>query len=153
MVRYLDKENEMELLGDLFNIFYRNMESVALMEGCFEEEKAEWVTCIGAALRKPPRQILLLCAGNALAGFCMYYINGDLLMIEELQIQRAYQRTVLAAELFRFIGYNLLPQVRWMEAYAHSRNAASQRLMKKLGMEELGDDDRFLHFRMDVAKI
>lgn len=153
MIRILDKENEMGLLGELFDILYRNMESVAPFQGSFQEEKAEWIACVGAALEKPPRQMLLLYAGETLAGFCMYYIRGDTLMIEEVQITGAYQRTMLAAELFRFIRRNLLPQVRWIEAYADRRNTASQRLMIKLGMEQIGDDENFLHFRGNAVRI
>ena len=147
MVRFLDKDKEMGLLSELFDIFYRNMESVATFQGGFQEEKAEWTACVGGALQKPPRQILLLYAGETLAGFCMYYIRGDVLMVEELQIKSAYQRTVLAAELFRFVRRNLLPKVEWIEAYAHQPNAASQCLMRKLGMEQVGQDGIFLHFR------
>ena len=152
MVRFLDKAHEMNLLGELFGILYGNMQSVAPMEGSFEEEKAEWIACVGAALRKPPRQILLLCAGEQLAGFCMYYINGDTLMVEEVQIRGEYQKTVLSAELFRFIWQHLLPKTGCLEAYADRRNTSSQLLMRKLDMELIGDDGRFVHFRMDTSK-
>ena len=153
MVRFLNKENEIGMLRELFDILYRNMESIAPSQGCFQEEKAEWIDCIGAAMKKPPRQMLLLYAGDTLAGFCMYYINGDAMMVEEVQIRREYQRTVMAAELFRYIRHHLLPNVCRLEAYADRRNTASQHLMKKLGMEQIDDDGRFLHFRMNTTKI
>lgn len=152
MVRFLDKEKEMDLLGELFDILYENMEPVVPFDGGYQEERAEWIACVGAALRKPPRQILLLCAGEQLAGFCMYYINGDTMMVEEVQIRGEYQKTVLSAELFRFIRQHLLPKTGCLEAYADRRNTASQLLMRKLGMELIGDDGRFVHFRMDTSK-
>ena len=152
MVRYLDKDREMGLLGPMFDILYRNMDPIAPFQGSFQEERAGWIVCIGEALKKPPRKMLLLYAGETLAGFCMYYIRGDILMVEEVQISRPYQRTVLTAELFRFIRCELLPQVRWVEAYADRRNTASQQLMKKLGMEQIGDDGSYLHFRMDASQ-
>lgn len=153
MVRYLDKEKEMGLLDELFDILYRNMETIAPLHGSFQEEKTEWIACIGSALKKPPRQMLLLYAGETLAGFFMFYISGDILMVEEVQVSSPYQRTVLTAELFRFIRYRLLPQVHRVEAYADHRNTVSQHLMSKLGMEQIGDDGRFLHFRINAEKI
>ena len=151
MVRYLDKEKEMVLLNELFDILYQNMESVVPFEGEFRKEKAEWIACVGAALKRPPRQILLLYAGETLAGFCMYYVNGGTMMVEEVQISFDYQKTLHAAELFRFIRDNLMPQVHWLEAYADYRNISSQQLMRKLGMEQIGNDGRFLHFRMNTV--
>ena len=82
----------------------------------------------------------------------MYYINGDTMMVEEVQIRGEYQKTVLSAELFRFIRQHLLPKTGCLEAYADRRNTASQLLMRKLGMELIGDDGRFVHFRMDTSK-
>lgn len=153
MIRLLDKERELGLLPQLFDLFYENMSVIAPEDRPYEEQKREWLSCIGEALTREPRQILLFYAGKTLAGFCMYYIRGDMLMIEELQIRAAYQKTVLAAELYRFVRRNLLAKVNWIEAYAHGTNAASQRLMKKLGMEQVGCDGGFLHFRGKTEKI
>lgn len=104
MVRFLDKEKEMYLLGELFDILYGNMEPAAPFDGSYQEEKAEWTACVGAALRKPPRQMLLLCAGEQLAGFCMYYINGDTMMVEEVQIRGEYQKQYCQQSCFGSSG-------------------------------------------------
>ena len=149
MIRWLEKEHELNRLSDLFEILYRNMESIAPMGEDYEAEKEAWVTCITRALSKAPRQILLIFVGDDLAGFCMYYIREDLLMVEELQLKPAYQKTVLAAEIFRFLRRNLFQKVRWIEAYADRRNLQSRALMEKLGMVMLEEPEEsdFVHFR------
>lgn len=153
MVRLLDKTSERHFLEQLFGLLHENMQHIAPSGQSYEEEKAQWIACVGEALEKPPRQMLLLYAGETLAGFCMYYIHGDILMVEEVQIKSAYRRSLLSVELFRFVQQHLLPQVRWIEAYADQRNVDSQRLMEKLGMKQIGSDGNFLHFRGDTSQI
>ena len=154
MIRWMDKERELALLEDLFRILWQNMESVAPMVDDFEAENAAWVACITQALTKAPRQILLIFSGDDLAGFCMYYIREDMLMVEELQLKPEYRKTVLASEIFRFLWLNLFPKVRWIEAYADRRNLKSQALMEKFRMEPLEEpeDSGFVHYRGSIAK-
>ena len=155
MIRWMEKDRELPLLADLFVILYRNMESVAPLGEDYGAEQATWVSCITQALTKAPRQILLIYSGDDLAGFCMYYIREDLLMVEELQLKPAYQKTVLAAEIFRFLRRTLFPKVRWIEAYADRRNLRSQALMEKLGMVMLEEpeESNFVHFRGSAADL
>lgn len=149
MVRYLDKDKEQGLLPELFDLLYENMTPIAPFSASFEAEKRQWLSCIGEALQKDPRQMLLLYRGSVLAGFCMYYINGGKLMVEEVQIREAYRRTTLAVELFRFLK-GILPQdAVYIEAFADKRNIPSRNLMENHGMEPIGEtpDGSCIHYR------
>ena len=116
MVRYLDKGRELALLSELFDLLYENMEHITPFTGSFSDEKIQWLSCIAEAIEKEPRKILLLYRKTELAGFCMYYINGGKLMVEEMQIRSSYQRTSIAAELFRFLRKILPPDTNKVES-------------------------------------
>lgn len=149
MVRYLDKEKELELLPELFDLLYENMHSIAPFSESYEGEKGQWVHCIKDALKREPRRMLLLYAGNTLAGFCMYYINDGKLMVEEVQIRKEYRHTTVAAELFQFLKHILTPDVAYIEAFADKRNLNSRHLMEKRHMKPIGQtpDGTCIHYR------
>lgn len=155
MVRYLDKERELTLLPALFDVMYENMKEIAPFAEGYEAEKLQWVSCITEAMQKEPRKILLLYRKTELVGFCMYYINGGKLMVEEMQIRNAYQRTSIAAELFRFLKRNLMPDTEFVEAFADQRNTHSRKLMEKHGINPIGEtpDGVFVHYRGKVSCI
>lgn len=155
MVRYLDKERELGLLPALFDLLYGNMKDIAPFSGSIDAEKSQWITCIAEAIQKEPRKILLLYRESELAGFCMYYINGGKLMVEEMQICSAYRRTSIGAELFRFLKKILPPDTGYVEAFADKRNGLSRRLMEKHGMEPVGEtpDGTCLHYRGAVNSL
>ena len=155
MVRYLDKERELPLMGMLFDLMHENMAEAVPSGLAREWEKAKWLAEVVPALKKEPRQIVLLYCKGMLAGFCMYYINGGKLMVEEVQIRRAYQRTSVAAELFRFLKGILPPDTACIEAFADKRNLDSRRFMEKHGMVVIGEtpDGTCVHYRGDARYI
>ena len=139
-------------LPQLFDLFYRNMNTIAPSGMSYEEERAEWLSAVSPALDKAPRQILLCCEDGKLAGYIQYYTRGDLLMIEELQLAAIYQRSTVFFSLVRAL-VRLLPEgIRYVEAFADSRNRRSIALMKKLGMEIL-EETEFVHLRGDAGAI
>lgn len=155
MVRLLDKKTEIGLLEDLFGILYENMRAVTPFDRCFEEERSAWVTTVGSALQKEPRKILLLFSQQELIGFCMFYVNGGIFMVEELQIRREFQRSAAFAECYRYFPGQLPRDVAFIEAYADRRNISSQALMRKAGMEPVGEtpDGSCIHFRGNAGRI
>lgn len=149
MVRYLDKEREIPMMGMLFDLMHETMAEAVPLGLAREWEKAKWLAEVVPALKKAPRQIVLLYYKDTLAGFCMYYVNGGKLMVEEVQISKAYQRTSVAAELFRFLKEILPPDTVYIEAFADKRNLNSRNLMEKHGMEPVGEtpDGTCIHYR------
>ena len=144
MVRLLDKERELCLMEKLFDLMRENMpESVS------QWEKENWLAEVIPALKKVPRQIALLYCKGVLAGFCMYYINSEKLMVEELQIRKEYRQTILAVELYRFLKEILPKDTLYVEAYADKDNRISRNLMEKHGMRPVDatPDGSCIHYK------
>ncbi len=145
---YLDKSQKDQWLPILFDLLYENMSVIAPSEEPYEAQKEEWFGNVSPALDKAPRQIILCFADGKFAGYVQYYTRDDLLMVEELQIQKAYQRTTLFAALWKHLRVLLPDSIHYIEAYADPRNTNSLTIMKKLGMEpmEFGNP-AFVHLR------
>lgn len=151
MVRLLDKEKELHMLGKLFDLMQYNMADVAPTAW----KKAKWLAEVGGALKKQPRQIALMYSVGNLAGFCMYYVNGGVFMVEELQLLREYRSTGVIAQLWKFFLRMVPEDTRYMEAYTDRENAYSQKLLGRMGLKivDRTADGQLLHFRGDFGKI
>ena len=86
-------------------------------------------------------------------GYIQYYTREDLLMVEEVQIRKDHQGTLLFLRLCRQLLSALPEEIRVVEAYADPRNAKSLRLMARLGMEQLTYSGEFAHLRGDAEAI
>ena len=151
---FLDKTQKDCWLPKLFEILYHNMKDIAPSGVSYEEEREEWLSAVGPALDKAPRQIVLIHAGASLVGYFQYYVNGGIFMVEEIQIVPEYQGTTLLFALFRFLGNVLPDEIETLAAYAHKSNVRSQRIMKKLGMEQAGEnEDEFYYFKGDFRPL
>ena len=155
MVRLLNKEEELSLIGNLFDLMCENMTEVAPTGLTCEWEKAKWLAEVIPALKKAPRQIALLYCKGMLVGFCMYYVNAGVFMVEELQIQRGYRSSGVIVELWKFFKRTVPEETVYMEAYTDLENAYSAKLLQKLGLElvETTAGGRLKHFRGEFDKI
>ena len=154
MIRFLDKEKELHLLEQLFDLLYENMHTIS--SGLpYEEEKQQWLCEVGPALAKPPRQIVLMYHADTLVGYLQYYINKGLFMVEEIQLRKDCRATSLFVSLWKFMSPILPEDTHTIEAYADPKNLLSQSLMKKLGMEVIEDPSckNLLHYRGSLNKI
>ncbi len=151
----LDKQEKALWLPSLFDVLYENMKMIAPSEETYEQQRAGWLAEVSGALEKAPRQIILCFSNGELAGFVQYYTRENLLMVEEVQLKAAYQRTMMFGCLCRFMVSVLPPQIAFVEAYAESSNLHSRRMMERLGMEYIHDETppRFLHLRGDAKRI
>ena len=130
------------------------MKDIAPSGVSYEEEREEWLSAVGPALDKAPRQIVLIYDGVSLAGYFQYYVNGGIFMVEEIQLVPEYQGTTLFCALFRFLGEVLPDGIETLAAYAHKSNIRSQRIMKKLGMVQTGEDQGdFCYFKGDFPRL
>ena len=151
---FLDKTQKDRWLPKLFDILYHNMKNIAPSGVSYEEEREEWLSAVGPALDKAPRQIILMYAGDFLAGYFQYYVNGGVFMVEEIQIVPEYQGTTLLLTLFRFLGCALPEGIETVAAYAHKANIRSRTIMKKLGMEQTGENEGdFLFYKGDFHPV
>ena len=150
---FLNKQEKEYWLPKLFDLLYDNMASIAPSELPYEEEKRQWLEAVSPALEKAPRQIILCFADGKIAGFVQFYIRQKLLMVEEVQVAKTYHRSFVFYRLCRFLLEQLPPEIEIVEAYAEKRNLHSLRIMGKLGMEIVGEEDPFVHLRGDATPI
>ena len=100
---FLDKQRCGELLPVLFDILYENMRDIVPSGLSYEQEKIEWLAEVLPAMKKTPRQMVLIKDGDEVAGYCQYYVNSGILMVEELQLKARYQRTRALYRLCLFL--------------------------------------------------
>ena len=155
MIRFLDKEKEMYLLEQLFDLLYENMRTIAPSGLPYKAEKQQWLSEVAPAMAKAPRQIVLLFDGEELAGYLQYYINNGLFMVEEIQLRKDCRVSSLFVSLWKFMSRIIPEDTQTIEAYADPRNHLSCKLMAKLGMEmvEDGSYGHLLHFRGTMKSI
>lgn len=147
---FLNKQEKETWLPRLFDLLYENMRAIAPSGLSYDAEKAQFLANVSPALEKAPRQIILCFSDGDLAGYAQYYTRDDVLMVEEVQLRKAYQRSFAFYRLCKHLLFILPPEIRYVEAYAEKRNAYSQNIMAKLGMEVLEEDGPFLHLRGEL---
>ena len=149
----LDKKEKSFWLPRMFDLMYENMKDIAPSGLEYGEGRAEFLSNVSPALEKGPRQVLLAVEDGALLGYLQYYTRDDLLMVEEAQIRKDHQNTLLFLGLCRALLKLLPAEIRVVEAYADPRNSKSRRLMARLGMEEVPESGAFIHLRGSARKI
>lgn len=145
----------MHLLEQLFDLLYENMSGIAPTGLSYQEEKEQFLSEVGPALARGPRQIVVLYDGLEPVGYLQYYVSGGVFMVEELQLRRQWQATPAAASLWKFVSRVLPEDTRFLEAYADPRNTHSRRLMEKLGMKPVEDGAcaGLLHYRGSLDRL
>ena len=150
-ISFMDKDQKDLWLPKMFDLLYENMQVVAPNNLPYEAQKAQFLSEVSPALEKAPRQVILCVQGNTLVGFLQYYTREDLLVIEEVQLRKEFQRTLTFYHLCKFISASLPKEVAFLEAYTHKSNHRSQKLLQKLGLSII-EDGPFLHFRGSSQK-
>ena len=151
----LNKSEKSSFLPLLFDIFYNNTIELAPSEKSYELQRDEWLSEVSPALDKEPRKVILCYSDGELAGFLMYYTRGELLMVEELQLKKKFQRTRAFYMLCKYFISVLPREIATVEAYALKNNFNSQGIMQYLGMEFVSHESEFplVHLRGSAEKI
>lgn len=152
---YLNKAEKDIWLPRLFDLLYENMKEIAPTGLSYAQEKAQFLANVSPALDKAPRQVLLALDGEILAGYVMFYTRNDLLMVEEAQIRKRFQGTLLFLSLCRRLMAAVPTDIRVVEAYADKRNENSLTIMARLGMVPVpGEaDSGFVHLCGDAETV
>ena len=153
--KYLNKTEKNTFLPLLFDIFYTNTVELAPSEKSYELQRDEWLSEVSPALDKEPRKVILCYSEGELAGFLMYYTRGELLMVEELQLKKKFQRTRMFYFLCKHLISVLPSDISIVEAYALKNNLNSQGIMQYLGMDFVPHEIEFplVHLRGSAEKI
>lgn len=153
MFTALNKNQKEHWLPILFDLFYENTQKIAPSDLPYKQEKEQWLGQVIPALEKDPRKIILCLLNNELAGYVQYYTNKNLLMIEEIQIAKDFQRTTLFFSLCKHLAQTLPPDLEIIEAFALKQNLYSRKLMNRLGMEQIEENDGFVHMRGSIQNM
>lgn len=145
---YADKRNLEPLLPELFGILYDNMQAMDFPQKTKEDAWREWQACVGPALEKEARQLVLMHRDGRLVGFFMYYLRTDTntLMMEEIQLRRDCQGTGLFRGLYQWLVRELPSDILWVEAFAGKQNERSLAILRKLGLTVV-EQDRFYRLK------
>ena len=140
--KFADKLQLKLLLPDLFRILHSNMSIIVPTNNSYNEDYEIWSSYIIPAIQKEERQIVLMFAESKLVGYFQYYINSDTvsLMMEEIQIIKAFQGTGLFSEFYNWLIKSLPKNIMYVEAYANKKNLKSQSILKHLGLVESGEN-------------
>ncbi len=139
---FADKQELERILPDLFRILHSNMSIIAPTNNSYEDDFEIWSSYIIPAIQKEQRQIVLMYVECKLVGYFQYYINGDTnsLMMEEIQIEKAFQGTGLFSEFYNWLIKSLPKNIMYVEAYANKKNIKSQNILKSMGLVESGEN-------------
>lgn len=138
--RYLISGEETVFLPRMFDILYTNMMAIAPSDDSYEDNRRMWMDYIVPALSQGTVQVLLMFAGEELAGYFQYSIREDTLLVDEVEIRRDYQRSMLFYRLGQYLLTNLPKHIRYVESYVNKQNGNSISIHKKLGMEIIGEN-------------
>lgn len=152
--RYLEKAEKEMMLPQLFQILHTNMIRIAPTDCSYEEDQNVWMSYILPALEQGETSIILMYAGEKLAGYFQYRISGDTLQVDEIEIKPEYQRTMVFYRFCEFLLSQMPEQVKYLTSYVHVDNQNSISIHKGLGMACIGKNKSgtSLYFRGEAAK-
>ena len=136
----LNKSKTDKVLPELYDILYNNMSVIAPSGNNYEDDKQSWIPCITSALEKPQRQIILISQNTEIIGFFMYYVNNQILMMEEIQLKPKYHGSGIFNELYKYLFHILNDKIDFVEAYSNKQNIKSQNILVHLGLECIGEN-------------
>ena len=155
--RYLPKPPTPDVLDEIFDILATNMRVIAPTGLTYEEDRAQWLSCVPPALEKEARQIVLIYDRDELIGFFQYYVTADhsVFMMEEIQFKPAYHGSGLFGDLYRYLIPRLPENIQAVEAYADKRNQKSLAVLAHLGLTVIGENKNGIsyHLRGSYAEL
>ena len=148
--RYLQKPPSPDILEEIFTILATNMRVIAPTGLTYEEDRAQWLSCVPPALEKEARQIILIYDRDELIGFFQYYVTADraVFMMEEIQFKPAYHGIGLFGDLYRYLIPRLPKDIQAVEAYADKRNKKSLAVLFHLGLTVIGENKNGISYRL-----
>lgn len=153
--RYLLQEECKCILPQMFDILYTNMMSIAPSNAGYNEDRNMWLSYIQPTLEQGHVKVLLMFAGEELAGYFQYSIRGDTMLVDEVEIKPVYQRTMLFYRCGQFLLNNFPDGIQHLESYVNKNNRNSLSIHRKLDMEIIGENrsGRSWRFRGNVETI
>ncbi len=151
--RYLDKKKAKAVLPTVFSILHSNMSVIAPTGNSYAEDERIFLENVAPALEKAPRQIVLFYDGETLFGYFQYYVNGELFMMEEIQLKREYWHCGAFGEFYRWLLPLLPDGIARVEAFAHKKNENSRSILRHLGLRPIDENENHIHFRGEFSAL
>lgn len=155
--RFLEKPPAPEILDAIFDLLATSMRVIAPTGLTYEEDKATWMASVPPALEQENRQMVLIYAGDELAGYFQYSITTDhsVFSMEGIVIKEPYRGSGVFGDLYRFLIPRLPDDIRFVEASADKRNAKSLAVLGHLGLTIIGENKNGISYRLrgDFAKL
>lgn len=143
-IQYLSKYEFEEYANQLFNILYDNMTKILPSDVSREEDFACWSEAMKDGLKADTRRIIIafLKDTKEIIGYFQYSVNGDVLMMEEIEIATIYQgKENVFRRLYGYVLEHLENEICFTEAYANRRNTKSLGILARLGLSIVEKDD------------
>ena len=141
--RYLEKAAFSVYAASLFQILAGNMSAIAPTGNPRSKDYAAWKRAGTEGLNSTARRIILIYAGEPehIVGYFQYSADKELFMMEEIQIAAPYQhKHAIFRRLYAYALENLEEEPAFVEACAHKNNLKSMGILKKMGLEEIGQN-------------
>ena len=153
--RELSLDEDGEFLPRMFDILYTNMTAIAPSGASYEADMEMWRGYMEPALKEGSTKVILMLAGEELAGYLQYSILGEILRVDEVEIRRDYQRGMLFYRCGQYFLSNLPAGIHYVESYVNKQNRNSLSIHKKLGMEIIGENPsgRSWHMQGELAVV
>ena len=150
---YSEKSFVNKILPTLFSLFYENMRSIVPFEKAYDEFLIEWSSEVGNALKKEPRKLVLMYCECQFVGFCMYYVNNGIFMMEEIQIKKEFQGSGIFRLFYEWLVKRLPDDILFVEAFVNVENLKSQKILEHMGLSKFDEvqNGRFLHYKGNYA--
>ncbi len=142
---YLNKCEFENYARGLFSILCDNMSQIAPTGNSWEEDFQFWLQAMKEELQSEKRQIIMIIhkESEKVIGYFQYSVNKTVLMMEEIQIDQAYQgKHNIFRDLYGVVFENMEAGVEVVEAYANKKNTKSMGILGKLGLEIVGENKR-----------
>ncbi len=136
---YADNSKLKIILPRLFEILSANMNDIAPTGNSYDEDYKIWFSSIVPAMEKHQRKIVLMYFDEQIVGYFQYYINFSTFMMEEIQIEKSFQKTGVFSKLYNWLVEELPNDIETVEAYAHKKNIKSQGVLEHLGLKQVAE--------------
>jgi len=139
---YLKKENFDEIARALFEILANNMDGIAPTGNPREDDYKTWYGDVREKVINNEVQIVLAIddASNEIAAFFEYHTTKDTLVMDEIQIAKAYHgKGNVFRNIYGFVFDNIGTDYLYVEAAANKLNKKSIGVLHTLGLEIVGE--------------
>ena len=154
-INVMPKSEKEKVLPLLFQLLATNMNEIAPTGNTFEQDYQMWKGFMDSGIECPERQILLITADGRIVGYFQYLVREETLLMEDIQIDRAYWGTGAFQTLYQYLARTLSGGIRFVEADASKQNLKSQGILRHLGLEVVKENPngRSYRFRGDCKKM